>query len=292
MSNVLANFIDTVVPESRRSILHHADDVLVSVGHRTHHLAVENLISKSEDMETVDLIDSVEAAINNSMIDQITEYGIGIKDRDVATITSIFTGLTDMIGYMDQQAILDICDQDDLPEEALADILALIYNSDSDHYIQAFDYVNPSLIHRIVANASQFVDDLDMDGVEDEEPSSAGDQTQDAVAGESGVGEHTRAIVKDFVNKHHPAKFIGMVHGGAQLGYSLATYLNQTLSGDETNADDIAKEYFAAALATGESPMMAVQKASDRLEARIGDIHLLQQVLQILRGYLSEGKAE
>lgn len=290
MSNVLANFIDTVVPSPRRRILHHADDVLVSVGHRTHHLATENLIAQAENMETVTLIDYVEGAIINSMVDQITEYGIGIQERDLSTITAIFTGLTDIIGWSDQQAILDICDQDDLPEETLSDILAMVYNDDSERYLHVLEYVSNTLIQRIIANASQSVDDFDPESEDDAEP--AGDQNDDTLPGETGVGEHTRAIVKNFVNKHHPARFTQLVKDGAQLGYSLATYLNQTLRGDETNAEEIAKEYFAAALATGESPMSAVQKASDRLEARIVDIHLLQRVLQILRSYLSEGKAE
>lgn len=288
MSNILANFIDTVVPEARRPTLHHADQVLVSVGHRTHHLGTENIISQMEDMEAADVVDSVEAVIVNSMIDQISEYGIGIKERDLSTITAIFTGMNDMIGYMDQQSILDICDQDDLPEETFSDILALIYSDDSERYLQVLDYVTPSLIQRIIANSSQFVDELDD---EDDEPEPIDSASEDGLPGETGVGEHTRAIVSDFVNRHQPEKFIGMIHDGAQLGYSLATYLNQTIHGDETDANTIAKEYFAAALATGESPMTAVQKASDRLEARVTDIHLLQQVLQILRGYLSEGKA-
>jgi hypothetical protein len=290
MSNVLANFIDTVVPESRRGILHHADNVLISVGHRTHHIAVENLISQADEMETVDLIDQAEGAIVNSMIDQISEYGIGIKERNLGTITAIFTGLTDIIGYSDQQAILDICDQDDLPEESLSDILALVYNDDSERYVQVLDYVLPSLIQRVIANASQFVDEMDLESDEDE-VQMVDDQSNDILPGETGVGEQTRAIVKDFVNRHHPEKFIGMVHNGAQLGYSLATYLNQTILGDETNPETIAKEYFASALASGESPMTAVQKASDRLEVRVADIHLLQRVLQVLRSYLSEGKA-
>lgn len=289
MSNILTNFIDEVVPADRRAAFHYADQVLTGVGHRTHHLAAENLLSLAEDMTTVDLIDHVENAILNSLVDQITEYGIGIQERELGTLTAIFTGLNAIIDFQDQQGILDITDQDDLPEEIFADILALVYSDDAHRYLNALDYVQPSLIQRIVANASQMVEYVE-DTDEVEEPDE--EAPIERLEGETGVGEHTRAIVKDFVERHHPERFVGMIQNGARLGYSLATYLNQTLDEESMSVDSIASEYMAAALATGESPTAAVEKASDRLEARLADIHTLQQVLQVLRGYLAEGKTE
>lgn len=291
MSTLLANFIDTAVPEARRGMFHHADNVLTGVGYRTHHIATDNILSNSEDAETVDLIDQVERTIIDAMVSQVSEYGIGIKQYELGTVTAIFTGLNDMPHFGDQQAILDICDNDDLPEETFADILALIYNDVPERYIAVLDYVTPSLIQRIIANASQFVDALD-EQLEEDDSEAPAEEPIERLDGESGVGEQTRAIVQEFVNQHRPKGFVEMIHGGARLGYSLATYLNQTLVNPEMTAEEIASEYMAAALATGESPMTAVQKASDRLEARVPDIHVLQQVLQILRGYLSEGKTQ
>jgi len=288
MSSILMNFINEVVPEARRSAFLHADHVLTGVGHRTHHLAVENLLSLAEDMTTVDLIDYAENAIAQSLVDLISEYAIGIKDRELGTLVAIFTGMDDIIDYSDQQAILDICDQDDLPEEIFADILALVHATDSERYLQAIDYVQPSLIQRFIANSSQMVEFVDVD--EDEEDDEIADVDIERVDGETGVGEHTRAIVKDFIDRHNPEHFVALIHDGGRLGYSLATYLNQTLNDETMSIDEIAREYMAAALATGEAPVVAVDKASDRLEARLADIHTLQQVLQVLRGYLNEGQ--
>ena len=288
MSNLLTNFIDTVVPEGRRSIFHRADEVLSGIGHRTHHIAAENIVAMAEDMTTGDMIVGVEQAMVNSLSELISDYGIGVQTNDLNALTLILTGLHDLVGYADQQSVLDVIDSDDLPEEIFADLLALVYSTDSEFFLSALEYVQPSLIQQISFTASQRVDELDEVPEEVEDEPEAVDESGDA---EPMVGEQTRAIVKAFVNRHQPERFIGMIHDGARLGYSLATYLNQTLRGDETDPEVIAREYMAAALATGEDAVMAVQKASDRLEARVVDIHLLQQVLQRLRQYLNEGVA-
>jgi hypothetical protein len=278
MDNILTSFIDTVVPEGRKQIMHRVNDVLVGMGYRNHLLAVENIISQSEDMDTVTILDEVNDVLSLSITTQLAEYGIGIKTSELdnlTLLTNILTGMSDLIGFSDSQRILDICEDDGSPEDILADVLALVYGGEAIEYLVCFDYVIPSMIDRIISITNQRVEELE-DVIVTEE-----------IIEPTVLGEQAPALLRQFMGNHNASKFALLLSNGYRLGYDIDTYLDKTVPYGAINPEDTAVEYMAAAIASGRTPIQAVQEASNILEVRMADVHLLQQTLQFLRGFIS-----
>lgn len=275
MENVLKAYVDAVLPPERANLLSRIDNILINIGRRDHQIAVENILSLAEEEESATTTQRIEDTLYYELANAISDYGIGVGDPDLQTMSRILTGMHDILGYDDAQAILDITEDEGSPEEILSEILALIYSDDATAYLNCIQYVNMSVIHRIRANLEQQVDEV-------EEPTL--DEIEAGIE-RAGMEESTAIKMRRFVERYRPEGFQNLIKEGYRLGYGIDAYLNRTLDPEIKDSDYLAREYLAAAVASGESIDVARTQASARLENRIDDIYVLQQAIQKMAGY-------
>lgn len=275
MENVLKAYVDAVLPPERANLLSRIDNILINIGRRDHQIAVENILSLAEEEESATTTQRIEDTLYYELANAISDYGIGVGDPDLQTMSRILTGMHDILGYDDAQAILDITEDEGSPEEILSEILALIYSDDATAYLNCIQYVNMSVIHRIRANLEQRVDEVEEPTVEEIE----------AGIERAGMEESTAIKMRRFMERYRPEGFQNLIKEGYRLGYDIDAYLNRTLDPEIKDSDYLAREYLAAAVASGESIDVARTQASARLENRIDDIYVLQQAIQKMAGY-------
>lgn len=275
MENVLKAYVDAVLPPERANLLSRIDNILINIGRRDHQIAVENILSLAEEEESATTTQRIEDTLYYELANAISDYGIGVGDPDLQTMSRILTGMHDILGYDDAQAILDITEDEGSPEEILSEILALIYSDDATAYLNCIQYVNMSVIHRVRANLEQRVDEV-------EEPTL--DEIEAGIE-RAGMEESTAIKMRRFVERYRPEGFQNLIKEGYRLGYDIDAYLNRTLDPEIKDSDYLAREYLAAAVASGESIDVARTQASARLENRIDDIYVLQQAIQKMAGY-------
>lgn len=275
MENVLKAYVDAVLPPERANLLSRIDNILTNIGRRDHQIAVENILSLAEEEESATTTQRIEDTLYYELANAISDYGIGVGDPDLQTMSRILTGMHDILGYDDAQAILDITEDEGSPEEILSEILALIYSDDATAYLNCIQYVNMSVIHRIRANLEQQVDEV-------EEPTL--DEIEAGIE-RAGMEESTAIKMRRFVERYRPEGFQNLIKEGYRLGYGIDAYLNRTLDPEIKDSDYLAREYLAAAVASGESIDVARTQASARLENRIDDVYVLQQAIQKMAGY-------
>lgn len=275
MENALRTYVDSVLPIERANLLMQIDNVLTNIGRRDHHIAIENILSLAENEETFTTTQRIEDVFYYELANVISDYGIGVGDPDLLTMMRILTGMHDILGYDDFQAILDLTEDEGSPEEILAEVLALIYSEDTTTFLSCIQYTNMSVIHRIRANLEQRVVDVEEPTVEEIQ-----------ALNERGDMEESTAIkIRRFVERYRPEGFQNLIRDGYRLGYQIDAYLNRTLDPEIKDSDYLAREYLAAAVASGESIEVARTQASSRLEYRIDDIYVLQQAIQKMAGY-------
>jgi len=264
-----------VLPIERAAVLSRIDDILVNIGRRDHQIAIENILSLAEDEEEATTTARIEDTLYYELANAISDYGIGVGDPNLPIMGKILTGMHDIVGYADVQSILDITEDAGTPEEILASVLALIYSDDATEYLSCIQYVNMSLIHRIRANLEQAVD-------QPEEPSV--DEIEEEIE-RSAMHDSLPLRVRRFVERYRPEGFQNLIKDGYRLGYAIDAYLNRTLDPEIKDSDYLAREYLAAAIASGESIDVARAQASARLENRIDDVFVLQQAIQKMSGF-------
>jgi len=273
MENLLREFIQDALPVERGDLLLEVDNTLQSIGRQDHHTAIENILSLADDVDTATTVQRVEDTLYYELADVISDYGIGIKEPNFRLMISILRGMHDVVSFDDHQSILDICDEDGTPEETIAQILALLYSADETEYLNCIEYVAPSLVSRISSNMAQKVEqyEWDDDDVMDETP----EPQQEPMA----------VKLRRFVERYRPEGFQSLLRNGYRLGYAIDSYLQHTLDPEIRDSDYLAREYLAAALASGEELDTAINRASERLESRIDDVAVLQRAIQGMAGY-------
>jgi hypothetical protein len=229
----------------------------------------------AEDEEEVTTTQRIEDTLYYELANAISDYGIGVGEPNLPIMSKILTGMHDILGHDDVQTIMDLTEDDGTPEEILASILAHLYSDDATEYLTCILYVNMSLIHRIRANVEQRVDEAPEASVDEIEEEIERSEMEDALP----------IRVRRFVERYRPEGFQNLIKDGFRLGYDINAYLSRTLDPEIKDSDYLAREYLAAAIASGESIDVARAQASARLEHRIDDVFVLQQAIQKMTGY-------
>jgi|AntRauTorcE11897_2_1112592.scaffolds.fasta_scaffold16868_2 hypothetical protein len=279
MESEFKTFIEETLSPERAAILSRADAVLQNIGRREHQVGIENVLAIADNADTATTVQRIEDTLFYALTEAVGEYSIGVSKPNFPILTSILTGMHDIVEYDDHQRILDLCDENGTAEEKFSMILAELYNADPTEYLKTIDYVTPSLIIRIIDIVTQRVDELEGD-VDDEEIEEVIDQAEGNDI-EDGIAAH----VKRFVELYRPEGFQSLLRNGYRLGYDLDVYLQRTLDPEIKDPIYLAKEYLVAALASGETLDTARANASDRLEHKIDDLYVLQQGIQKMAGY-------
>lgn len=268
MTPYLETYLENVVPEVRSNLIKRAIDILLKLGHDEVNEMIDVILSVSDDFDNVEILSRIEACVVSVYDDVLGEYGVGIGNPGLSTVTYILETLLTVEEYDDPESVLSILDDDGSTEERFAEVVTLITNRDTMMTLESITHVSPSLLDRMV-DILNGVLDLRTTSVEREYCPTA-----------------KPTHLKAFLKKHPSAKLNVMLAEGWQLGLPVEMYLDETLNDDNQTYRSIALNYMAGALASGMDPSKAYQMASKYLEIRYEDTHFLHQIISHVSTYL------
>lgn len=272
MHTILNPVITAIAPGGRGDVVLEANEALHAIGFDKHGIEIESLISISSELETEELLQSIEDAIRLALQEAIGEFSINVDAIDLDKLTTILNTIRLVESYDDKASILTICDGDDDVNRKLASMIEEIHNIDATNYLTTIIDVSPAFIDRVrsVVSADTSIDNENAFIEEETTPSNNSHQ------------------LKMLIEKYQPPQFLTMLADGWGLGYKLSTYLNNIDIGEEVNAAILSSELAASIVASGEEVDQAMATVVSYIEDRIDNYLLISSLSQKTRTKVNE----
>lgn len=276
-NNILRQYADTNMTEEMGRLVKVTDSLLQELAYEDYLPAVENILSTADDSTTEDINDNIHGALVNLLDREIGEYGIGFETYDLEILTQILRALHELPNYANPQEILDIAEDEGLPQEQFSEILGFYYDQDAMDFLKHFNYVNVALIDKLIERLNHRISiGATQTHAEDDTP-------------ETAQGTETQVpMLRKFLEKYEPPHFKQLLDEGIKLGYDINVYLDKVIDNLSQSVDDTAREYVASALASGESMQDAIEHASDRIEEYVDDMHRVSKIVQTVSNYMEQ----
>lgn len=265
MSTLLRGIVEAYIPEPRWGAFFEADTTLLRIGHQDHHVLVEALAGRADEMSTDGFITALEGAVVNSLIDCLSEYGIGIKEPRLEYVSKLLQAMFDLVTFEDRETLLNLYEHASTPEEALAEMVAFIYGDvEFEDLIECIDHVSPATLRRLQSTL---------------------ERRRELPEPELDVAPERQAAV-EFLRKHRPPRLLALLDEGYQLGFKVHLYLDKVLNSETMSLEEIALEYVGACVAAGEDRIKSLNLIERRLGHLFDDLLDLQRLIQLARRYL------
>lgn len=261
------DFVEAAVPEGDQDVFLRAHRLLEQIGSTDHLVALDSVLALSGDLETISVIGRVEEVLCDALINQITEYGIGISERNIHLLPDVLMGLHDILEYPEYERILELCSDSTDPQETFCEILELLYGNDAVGYQYVIEYVNDNIIDRIVQHLEQrrILNDID---------------SSDPVLNQ-------REALQQWVYSNPNTRISALLQRGFVLGHPIDHYLKEMILEGDTG-HQMAIDYASAALASGMSLYDAIESVETHLSDYVKDTYAMRQVVEYLRSQLNK----
>mgnify|MGYP006432541595 CR=1 FL=1 len=274
-SNLLRQYASTHMPELIGDAVLAADRLLQSLQIDKHLHEVESALSLSSDVETETTRDRIYEGVLYTLDRQISEYSIGFEEYELSVMHKTLESLHELPQHTNPHDLLELIDADGSAEERWCDLMGFFYDQDATDFLPYFRYVNPSLLEKLAQTLSDRIQTMPPEG--DIEP-------EDLIEAEPKTSD-TLTLLKSFIRQHAPDRFGQLLDEGYQIGYGIHHYLDRVLDETALTNQQMAKEYIASALASGEDVDTAIENAGDRLEEYIDDPATISKIILSMREY-------
>lgn len=152
MFDYLAAYLEATVTPEQKQVVIRACELLVEQGFTDHNFVIEQELQMADNLDG----DVAMSMVNNYLIpvyrQQLLAFGVTVTDDITLTqCTDFLEALTALENYDDGDAITNACDALDGPEAALADLLELTGQNQSEDYLLLIERVSPDLIERVLS---------------------------------------------------------------------------------------------------------------------------------------------
>lgn len=271
MQTILNPVITAIAPGGRGDVVLKANKALYDIGHDKHGIEIESLISISSDIETEELLQSIEDTIRLALQEVIGEFSIAVDAIDINKLTIILETIRLLDSYDDKDALVTICDDDRDVNRKFILMIEEIHSIDALDYHTTIIDVSPAFIERVrsIASAPGSIEN-ESEELEEEKPSDNKQQ------------------LSVLIEKYQPQQFMDMLVDGWGLGYKLTTYLKHLEIPDDIRADVLSSELAAVVVASGMDTDQAIAEMVKFLEERIDNYMLISSLSQKTRTKVNE----
>ena len=264
--DLLDYYFDLAFTPEQAEILKQATTLLDGIGYTEYRYPLEGYIADMENVDPDETRSRIIDTLRYTYTDLLAPSGIYlVSGFDLQKAMNILDLTYQIDKRDDSQALIELIDDDGTPEERFCSLIVHVHGGELEDYLAWVDWIDPNALDRVRMRLQRNVENEDLP---DEQ-----DKTDDF------------GPFHEFIERYNPKRMIERIRNEYRLGFRFEVYFDELVDVDEDNIETIAKEYMAAALASGESPREAEQKASERLEFYFDDMRELQKVIDRVRSF-------